>query len=278
MPYGGFHLSYNGSQTGWLHTQSSASQVQSALQALPGLGVGNVTVTAEDLQDPYGYYGPNGRRWTVTFGGSLAATNVSPIGIQYDYNYDYPNVSATTTVQGSNVGTNEQQTVALPGVVSGTFQLVFGGQASGAIAANAPAAQVQTALEGLSSIGAGNVSVSGAGTLASPYLVTFQGTLGSQNVAQLTAAPASLVGGTITASTDVTGSLGLEATRDAAEGGQAGYFRVFRSGATNNPLTVYYTIDAASTASGSDYSYLYGSLTIPAGQASALINVTAQDD
>jgi hypothetical protein len=63
---------------------------------------------------------------------------------------------------------------------------------------DATAAQVQSALEGLSTIGTGNVSVSGgpggAGG-ASPYVVTFTGALAGVDVAQLSADGGALTGG-----------------------------------------------------------------------------------
>jgi hypothetical protein len=60
----------------------------------------------------------------------------------------------------------------------GAFKLAFGAAATADIPANAGAAQVEAALDGLPSIGAGGVSVSGGpgdagGT--SPYLVSFDG-------------------------------------------------------------------------------------------------------
>ncbi|MGW4119889.1 hypothetical protein [Nocardia sp. NPDC004711] len=52
----------------------------------------------------------------------------------------------------------------------GTFPLTFNGQTASGIAYNATAAAVQTALEALSSIGAGNVTVTGSA--GGPYTVT----------------------------------------------------------------------------------------------------------
>lgn len=58
---------------------------------------------------------------------------------------------------------NNKQLIVLPGVpTGGTFTLTYFGQTTGAIAYNAAAATVQTDLVGLSTIGTGNVSVSGS--------------------------------------------------------------------------------------------------------------------
>lgn len=74
---------------------------------------------------------------------------------------------------------NEAQILTPSG--SGTFTVTFGGQVTGALtAATLTAAALQTALTGLTSIGAGNVSVAGA--TGGPWTVTFQGALAGQNV------------------------------------------------------------------------------------------------
>jgi hypothetical protein len=61
---------------------------------------------------------------------------------------------------------------------SGSFTLRFKDQSTGAIPFNASAAEVQSALEALEAIGAGNVLVSGG----SPYLITFTNALGDEDV------------------------------------------------------------------------------------------------
>ena len=60
-------------------------------------------------------------------------------------------------------------------------------------------------------------------------------------------------------------------------GATTGAFTVTRTGATTAALTVNYTVAGTATA-GSDYVTLSGSVTIPAGSASALIVVTPIDD
>jgi hypothetical protein len=85
-------------------------------------------------------------------------------------------------------GVDERQTVALSdqiaGVPSGgTFTLTFDGQTTGAIAYNASAATVDAALEALSNIGAGDVSVSGAN--GGTWTIDFTGALAGTNVPAL---------------------------------------------------------------------------------------------
>lgn len=81
----------------------------------------------------------------------------------------------------------------------GTFTLTFGAQTTATpIASNAPATTVQGALEGLSSIGIGNVTVSGGpgdATASHPYIVTFAGTLAGKPQALITANSTLLTGG-----------------------------------------------------------------------------------
>lgn len=98
--------------------------------------------------------------------------------------------------------TNEVQTITITGApTGGSFSLTFGGQTTAAIAYNATAATVQTALQGLSSIGAGNATVSGSA--GGPYTVTFVSALAATNVAQIVAV-GTFTGGTSPAITVVT--------------------------------------------------------------------------
>jgi hypothetical protein len=88
---------------------------------------------------------------------------------------------------------NEVQSVTITGgPTGGTYTLTFAGQTTSGIAHNATAATVQTALAALSTIGAGNVVVTG--DAGGPYRVEFVGALAYTNVAQMTAT-SSLTGG-----------------------------------------------------------------------------------
>lgn len=90
---------------------------------------------------------------------------------------------------------NEVQTVTITGgPTGGTFTLTFDGQTTGTIVYNAAASAVQTALEALSNIAPGDVTVTGSA--GGPYSVTFAGAYAGTNVAQMTASGASLTGGT----------------------------------------------------------------------------------
>lgn len=107
---------------------------------------------------------------------------------------------------GFGPSVNEVQTIAISGTpTGGTFTLTALAQTTTAIAYNATPAAVQSALAALSSIGTGNVAVTG--TAGSSYVVTFQGALAAQPIALMTAT-ASLTGGTSPAVTVTETTLG----------------------------------------------------------------------
>jgi hypothetical protein len=95
--------------------------------------------------------------------------------------------TALNALPGMTYGTNAIQSVTITGApAAGTFTLTFGGQTTPALAITATAAQVQLALQGLSSIGLGNVLVTGPA--GGPWQVTFQGTKGNQPQTLMTTA------------------------------------------------------------------------------------------
>jgi hypothetical protein len=107
---------------------------------------------------------------------------------------DYSATGITTLTGGTPA--NEVQTVTITGTpTGGTFSLTYNGQTAAGIAYNAAASAVQTALQGLSTIGSGNATVTGGPGPGTPYVVTFVGTLSNTNVAVMTAA-GSFTGGT----------------------------------------------------------------------------------
>ena len=69
----------------------------------------------------------------------------------------------------------------------GTFTLRYAGQTTADIPYNATAAQLDTALEALSTIGAGNVTVTSPNATGAPWTVVFGGSLDTTNLSQLTA-------------------------------------------------------------------------------------------
>jgi hypothetical protein len=91
-------------------------------------------------------------------------------------------------------GNNAVQSLTITGSpTGGTFTVTYATITSGAIAYNASAATVQTALQAMSSIGANNVTVTGSD--GGPWTLTFSGALGVQPITTVTRT-ASFTGGT----------------------------------------------------------------------------------
>jgi len=97
-------------------------------------------------------------------------------------------------LQAQGLVVDNNQTATITGTpTGGTFTLTYKGQTTSGIAYNAAASAVQTALIALSTIGAGNVTVSGS--VGGPYTISFNaGTLALDTTA-LTASGAALTGG-----------------------------------------------------------------------------------
>lgn len=92
--------------------------------------------------------------------------------------------------------TNEIQTVTITGTpTGGSITLTFNGLTTAAIAYNANAAAVQSALEALANIDSGDVVVGGGAGPGTPWTVTFAGQYAATNVPAMTAS-SSLTGGT----------------------------------------------------------------------------------
>ena len=99
----------------------------------------------------------------------------------------------------------ELQSLEVAGATGGTYTLTFGGQTTAPIPFNAADRDIESALQALPSIGAGNVVVGGVGP-PGIYLVRFAGALRGVNVEQLTASSAGLTpSGTVDIVTTHTG-------------------------------------------------------------------------
>jgi hypothetical protein len=138
-----------------------------------------------------------------------ASQNAFGLAMRWLRDYDFRNVqdrSLVDTYIGTNIvadGANEAQTVTVTGSpTGGTFTLTWSGQTTAAIAYNATALTVRNALEALSNVEAGGVTVTGSA--GGPYTVTF--TSGA-DVAAMTATP-SLTGGSTPGVTIATATVG----------------------------------------------------------------------
>ncbi|WP_232069808.1 RHS repeat domain-containing protein [Gemmata massiliana] len=129
-------------------------------------------------------------------GRTVAAVNVGTNGgSSWSRPGTTPSRSATALVTSTKYATDAVQVIALTGSpTSGTFTLSFGGSTTSALAHNASAATVQTALAGLASIGSGNVQVSAAA--GGGWEVRFTGTKAGTYQSAITGTGAGLTGGT----------------------------------------------------------------------------------
>jgi streptogramin lyase len=135
----------------------------------------------------------------VTFDSSGEATTVAVNPADDRVYVASPSVVTVYNSDGSLNQVNEVQRLAIS-CTGGSYRLSFEGQQTGPLPCDAPGTDpgtpgvvdsIQEALEALSTIGAGNVSVSGA----FPTLVTFTGALGNADVPPLVADASGLTGG-----------------------------------------------------------------------------------
>ena len=152
---GTFTLTYSGQTTSALTFDDTAADVETALETLS-------TITAATA--------------TGSAGGPFTVEFVDPGGA------DLAMMTATSSLTGAAATVGVEETVA--GIVNvnetqlftvdgdtGTYALSYGGQTTGNIAAAAVAADIETALELLSTITA--VTVTGDGTRKNPFTVVF---------------------------------------------------------------------------------------------------------
>lgn len=101
-----------------------------------------------------------------------------------------------TLAAAPTTGVDEVVTLTTTGTVSGgTFTLTFGGQTTTAIAYNATAATVSTALQALSTIGSANVTCAGGPLPSTGVTIQFTGILSGTNVGAMSSTD-SLTGST----------------------------------------------------------------------------------
>jgi hypothetical protein len=156
---GTFTLSYGGSTTPALPYNATASQVQTALGSLPSIGVANVTVS-----------GNAGGPYTVALAQSLTASLTANFG-----SLGAPGITSISQVPVA------MWNLLLGQQTGGSFTLTYGGKTTSQLAFSATAAQIQIALGNLSSIGSGNVNVSGAA--GGPFAITLPQNLTGQMTA-----------------------------------------------------------------------------------------------
>jgi len=199
-----------------------------------------------------------------------------------------PTLTVALTQEGGSI--NEKQSVGWTfsgSSISGTYTLSHNGQTTGAIAWDASAATIQTALEGLSTIGTGNILVQ----LASPnstdrtLTLTFRNSKAATNLPQTTINVTGLASMYSTATgfntTTATGGVFSEVQSIALANASSGTWRLAYNGEITAPLSPSITSSQLKTAldgfvgidnvsvSGSS-----GSFTLTFGGSQALTNVS----
>jgi len=104
--------------------------------------------------------------------------------------------------------TDEVQTLTEGGSGLTSWTITYSGQTTASIDDDATAAEVQAALEALSNIAPGDVTVTGGPLGTGPFTVTFGGTLADTNVAAMTTTPTGGSGTVVVATTTAGGTEG----------------------------------------------------------------------
>lgn len=206
---GTFTITYSGQTTSALAFNASGATITTALDALSNLAPGDIVVTG----------GPGasggGTPYTLTYGGTLAATNTPTV----------------TTNAGSLTGGAGTAAVATTVIGAPAFN----------------AANVQDALEDLSTVGAGNVTVTGSG----PLVVTFGGDLTHSDVATIVVDNTNATGGNVTvATTSATGPLAVERSQTVRVYGTPGAVQTITRTSTGGTFTLTYDGQETGTITG----------------------------
>ena len=110
-----------------------------------------------------------------------------------------PHNASAAQIESALRGDNERQAITIANASGGTWTGEFAGQTTAGIAWNANLATVVAAFEALSTIGTGNISgISGDGTVGSPWILLFQGSLAKQEQQAIIVNGDSLTGSTPT--------------------------------------------------------------------------------
>lgn len=250
-PTGGtFTLSFSGQTTAAItyvngDPSATAANILSALNALSNIAPGDVTVEAVSQTE-----------YKVTFLVTYAEVNVPLLTTDYTSLLGGDTSVVVTTVQNGVLPTDEVQTLSLPTVPSGgTFTLTYAGQTTGNIDWDASAADVQTALEGLSNVAPGDVVCTGGDLPGTPVVITFAANLAAQDISLITGDGTNLTGttgGNISGIATLTGGAsglnymyqfwrstvgGTNLAVDSSARWQTASNSVYQYSATFNPLT-----------------------------------------
>ena len=199
-------------------------------------------------------FGPGGSSFSGEEGCQVTRTalrnGISRDGTRAFWTY-VPEASATLAQVAPGV-----QTLTIAGADGGSFTLTFQGQTTAAIAFDATAAKMQSALQALSTVGAGNVEVIGKGT----FTITFKGALAGTSV-PLSANGAELSDSATHLFVRVEGSTTLELDKAEKSSGGASGEGIFMAAGTDGSVA-YFTdvnklVSGASAKAGRPDLYRY---------------------
>lgn len=193
IPYGGtaggtFTLSLDGYTTNNIavgaDAATTASNIQTALEALPNIGSGNVAVTWDAVR----------QRYDIKFQGVLSAMNLPALTITTGgAPYDGGTAAIVAITEGQEPTTviprNEIQTLNLTTSGAGTFTISYGGFTTAPIAYDASLADIQNAINTIPAL-KGNVTVTqitapSASTSGGSFNIEFNTALAGTDVDQL---------------------------------------------------------------------------------------------
>lgn len=167
---------FDGETTGSI---SSNGSLQTALAALSNVGSGNVTVHLHP-----GWYGiPSDIACVVEFEGDLGGLDQPLLTVS-------TGTAPELVADGASLLFDEIQQIIIA-AAGGTIPFTFDGQTTDPLAYPFTAADLETALEALSTGGAGNLTCSGT----NPWLVEGTGDFAQQDIPIITADVSSLTGG-----------------------------------------------------------------------------------
>ncbi|TWT58871.1 hypothetical protein KOR42_22580 [Thalassoglobus neptunius] len=168
---GTFTLDAGGTPTGNLSYAIAAAALETAIDGLSEIGSGNSSVTGS---------GTDASPFYVEYVSGKAGTNV-PTLVSDVTNLTLAVGSEVTTVTAGDPGTPKAWSVELIGATGGTWSVKVLGKTASGLAYNASSATVQTAVQALSSVGSGNMTVTGSD--GGPYTFTAAGSLSGQDLA-----------------------------------------------------------------------------------------------
>ena len=201
---GTFTITFGGQTTAAINWNDSTATVQTKLTALSSIGAGNLACTGgpvtqvtstggtnevQKIRLPAVAIGNTPANIILTFGGQSTASfdpSLPVTSLQSDLeglsSIGAGNINASTALYSKYVNIPGVSTVyrigGPPGYVDpGTFTLTIGGQTTAGFTTSVTPSALQALLQGLSSVGSGNVLVTGTVLTAANYTITFAGTL-----------------------------------------------------------------------------------------------------